>query len=155
NRSRAPRRLAWKTIMPRCARRPGRAKTMLHRSWISLLALLACDRVASAQSGGGTVGDQLPAPTGAAPAGGRGEAPAGAYFAPDGRAGSFWARGEYLLWRVESQRLPPLLTASPPGTPLNAAGVLGTPGTVVLFGDERVNDEWRSGMRFELGAWLD
>jgi len=60
-----------------------------------------------------------------------------------------------LLWRVESRRLPPLLTASPAGTSVLDAGVLGTPGTVVLFGDERVNDDWRSGFRFQAGAWLD
>ena len=51
--------------------------------------------------------------------------------------------------------MPPLATASPAGTPLAAAGVLGTPGTSVLFGDERVNSDGRSGGRLDLGYWLD
>jgi hypothetical protein len=130
---------------------------MLRRSSIGLLAVLACGQIVSAQSSARVAfSDQPTAPMLATPAGA--QDPTAAYFTtPDGHGASnrFWARGEYLLWRVESTRLPPLLTVSAPGTPLATAGVLGTPGTVVLFGDERVNDEWRSGMRFELGAWLD
>jgi len=66
-----------------------------------------------------------------------------------------WASAEYLLWWTKGDRLPPLLTTSPPGTPLADAGVLGRPGTSVLFGDERVNDDARSGGRFTLGFWLN
>ncbi|MCI0682645.1 MAG: BBP7 family outer membrane beta-barrel protein [Gemmataceae bacterium] len=51
--------------------------------------------------------------------------------------------------------MPPLLTTSPPGTPLADAGVLGRPGASVLFGDERVNDDARSGGRFTAGFWLN
>ncbi len=51
--------------------------------------------------------------------------------------------------------LPPLVTTSPPGTPMNQAGVLGSPGTVTVFGNSTVNDGVRSGMRFTLGAWVD
>jgi hypothetical protein len=56
---------------------------------------------------------------------------------------------------MKGTALPPLVTASPPGTPATQAGVLGAPGTVILFGGTQVNDEARSGVRFALGAWLD
>lgn len=67
----------------------------------------------------------------------------------------FWARAEYLQWWIEGMDVPPLLTASPPGTAQAATGVLGAPGTVVLFGDTAVNDESRMGFRLRAGAWLD
>jgi Putative beta barrel porin-7 (BBP7) len=71
---------------------------------------------------------------------------------PTGRA---WISAEYLLWWTKGDRLPPLLTTSPPGTPLADAGVIGRPGTTVLFGDDRVNDDVRSGGRFTGGFWLN
>jgi hypothetical protein len=71
---------------------------------------------------------------------------------PDGR---FWVGADYLLWRVRGDSLPPLLTTSPPGTPRAEAGLLSTPGTVTLFGDSKVNDDWRSGGRVWAGFWLD
>jgi hypothetical protein len=67
----------------------------------------------------------------------------------------FWAEAEYLLWWMKGAALPPLVTTSPPGTPLSQAGVLGAPGTLILFGDNSVNDEARSGVRITLGGWLD
>jgi hypothetical protein len=69
--------------------------------------------------------------------------------------GRVWVDTEYLLWWMRGAHLPPLVTASPPGTPATQAGVLGAPGTVTLFGGDRVNDEVRSGGRFTLGAWLN
>jgi hypothetical protein len=47
------------------------------------------------------------------------------------------------------------VTTSPPGTPQAQAGVAGTPGVATLFGGSRVNDDWRSGGRLRVGAWLD
>jgi hypothetical protein len=41
------------------------------------------------------------------------------------------------------------------GTGAGNPGVLGQPGTTVLFGDERMGGGYRSGIRTELGAWLD
>jgi hypothetical protein len=67
----------------------------------------------------------------------------------------FWGSAEYASWWVQGSRLPPLVTTSPAGTPLANAGVLGTPGAAVLFGNEQVNGEMRSGGRFALGAWFD
>src|SRR5207237_7661206 len=62
-------------------------------------------------------------------------------------ANRFWAEAEYLRWTVKGDKLPALVTTSPPGTPPAQRGVLGFPGTAVLFGDSTVNDGWRSGGR--------
>jgi hypothetical protein len=51
--------------------------------------------------------------------------------------------------------VPPLVTTSPAGTPVGQAGVLGAPGTTVLFGDGDFFDRVRSGGRLTAGAWLD
>jgi hypothetical protein len=64
-------------------------------------------------------------------------------------------RGEYLLWWTKSSPLPPLVTTSPPGTPVGQAGVLGQPGTSVLFGGQDVSDNPRSGGRVTVGGWLN
>ncbi len=69
--------------------------------------------------------------------------------------GRVWVDAEYLLWWTKGSPLPPLLTTSPPGTPITSAGVLGASGTTILFGDERVNTGARSGGRFTAGAWLN
>jgi hypothetical protein len=66
-----------------------------------------------------------------------------------------WGDAEYLLWWMKGAALPPLVTTSPPGTPANQAGVLGAPGTAILFGNSRVNDDVRSGGRFTVGYWLN
>jgi hypothetical protein len=67
----------------------------------------------------------------------------------------FWAEIDYLGWSVKGDRLPPMVTTSPAGTPLPLAGVVGAPGTTVLFGNSAVNDGWRSGGRLQAGYWLD
>jgi hypothetical protein len=51
--------------------------------------------------------------------------------------------------------VPPLVTSSRLGTPIQAAGVLGDPRTSVLFGGGNVNDDFRSGIRTYSGMWLD
>jgi hypothetical protein len=61
-----------------------------------------------------------------------------------------WASGEYLLWWSRNSNLPPLVTASAPAS----GGVLGQPGTVVLFGGP-TDYEGHSGGRFRAGLWLD
>jgi hypothetical protein len=66
----------------------------------------------------------------------------------------FYARGEYLLWWTKHSDIPPLVTTSPPGTPVAQAGVLGADGTQVLFGGQ-VDPEERSGARLTLGWWFD
>ena len=62
--------------------------------------------------------------------------------------GSFWAEAEYLYWQTKGDRLPALVTTG-------VTGVLGAPGTSVLFGQSTVNEDWRSGVRVRAGYWLD
>jgi hypothetical protein len=61
----------------------------------------------------------------------------------------WWARAEYLLWQLRRDNLPPLMTTSPP----TSLGVLGMPGTQVLFGGKQ--GEEQSGGRLTLGYWFD
>ena len=57
-----------------------------------------------------------------------------------------------LLWR-EGDRLPPLVTTSPDGTLIDAAGVL--PAATILAGDEKVFDQITAGGRLTIGTWID
>jgi hypothetical protein len=66
-----------------------------------------------------------------------------------------WADAELLWWWLKPQRVPPLVTTSPDGTPREQAGVLGTPGTSVLFPAGQLNDDARFGGRVDLGFWFD
>jgi hypothetical protein len=74
---------------------------------------------------------------------------------PPPAGGLFWAEVDFLAWTVKGDRLPPLVTTSPVGTPLAQAGVLGFPTTTVLFGDSTVNGAWRPGGRLQAGYWFD
>ncbi|MGD0516909.1 MAG: BBP7 family outer membrane beta-barrel protein [Thermoguttaceae bacterium] len=69
--------------------------------------------------------------------------------------GRYWVRGDWMMWWTSGEHLPPLTTTSPLGTPQDQAGVLGQPGTSVLFGDSTVNTDGRPGVRITFGAWLD
>jgi putative beta barrel porin BBP7 len=64
----------------------------------------------------------------------------------------FWGRVDYLLWWTKGSKLPPLITTS---TNPNDAGILGRPTTSILYGDEYVNNDVRSGFRAVGGFWLD
>ena len=66
-----------------------------------------------------------------------------------------WARAEYLLWWTKGMDTPALATTSPDGTDIADAGVLGLPGTSILFGDGGLNNSTQSGGRVFLGGWLD
>src|SRR5262245_37665174 len=48
----------------------------------------------------------------------------------------FWLRANYMLWELDGFSVPPLVTASPLGTPAGEAGVLGRPTTTVRFGNQ-------------------
>lgn len=65
----------------------------------------------------------------------------------------FWARAEYMQLFVDGQRVPALVTTGPVGD-LADAGVIGTPGVSVLFGDDELGDDDRSAGRIELGRYL-
>lgn len=70
--------------------------------------------------------------------------------------GRTWrVRGEYLHWWVTGSTPPPLVTESPNGTPRADAGVLGTPGVDILFGNEKIGNDDRSGGRVTITRWLD
>jgi hypothetical protein len=68
-----------------------------------------------------------------------------------GPPGEFWLRGEYLLWWLKGDRLPPLVTTGPPAS----GGVLGQPGVSTLFGTDSVERNPFSGGRFTGGVWFD
>ena len=63
----------------------------------------------------------------------------------------FWVRAEYLYWWVQGNRLPPLVTTSPNDTPSDAVGILGNDQTTILFGNESVDEQSRSGGRLRFG----
>ncbi len=65
-----------------------------------------------------------------------------------------WVRTDYLLWWAKEDGIPPLVTSSPAGTPVNEVGVLGEPNTSVLF-DGPLADGIRSGGRVRFGFWID
>jgi hypothetical protein len=66
-----------------------------------------------------------------------------------------WVRAEALLWWTKGGKIPPLLTSSPDDTPQAQAGVLGQPNTVVLLGNQGLNEGLRAGERVSFGSWLD
>jgi len=73
----------------------------------------------------------------------------------DGMPASGWyLRSEALAWWMTGMHLPPLVTESPPGTPQVDSGVLGAPGTVILFGNDGVNTRAAPGFRFTAGRFL-
>jgi Putative beta barrel porin-7 (BBP7) len=72
-----------------------------------------------------------------------------------GPPGRFWISGEWIYWTARGQDIPALVTTSPNGLARGTAGVLGLPTTSTLFGGNRVNDDWRSGLRLNAGMWLD
>ena len=59
------------------------------------------------------------------------------------------------MWWTQTMATPALVTTSPPDTNRRDAGVLGEPGTEILFGDEGLIDGTRSGGRIRFGGWLD
>lgn len=67
--------------------------------------------------------------------------------------GRFWFKGEYLYWWLKQQNVPALVTSGSATDPVPAA--LGQTGTGVLFGDEKLGNEARSGGRISAGFWLD
>lgn len=64
-------------------------------------------------------------------------------------------RVEHLQWWSSGMNLPPLVSFSPPGTPVNQAGVLGVPGNRVLYGQDEVFDRTLAGGRYTASYWWD
>jgi hypothetical protein len=65
--------------------------------------------------------------------------------------GRLYGSAEYLLWWIRDAPIPPLVTTSP----VASQGILGLPGTTVLFGGQNANLDERGGGRFALGYWFD
>jgi len=63
-------------------------------------------------------------------------------------SGMLWWEADYLLWWTKGMEIPPLVTAG-------ATGALGAEDTQILYGNERILDDARSGFRVGLGSWLD
>ena len=131
-------------------------------------AVVSPQRGTQAEAGGAGLGKVAPAGSSAEsdaliPAGFRGfQAPVDGngdplvmpseVYAP---TGMHWAEADLLLWWLKGGSTPPLLSASPVGTPMSQAGVLGTPGAQVLFGGGTYNRDMLPGGRFTLGTWLN
>jgi hypothetical protein len=75
--------------------------------------------------------------------------------APDGTPKQWGVSADYLFASMRGTGLPPLVTTSPAGTAMASAGVLGMPGTRVLFGNQDVNDDLRAGFRLGVDGWFD
>ncbi len=74
-----------------------------------------------------------------------------------GSRGQFYGRVEWLLWWFDDMNTPPLVTQGSPAsgnTPLNP-GILGQPGTTILYGGDGILGDSRNGLRFTLGMYLD
>ena len=66
-----------------------------------------------------------------------------------------YVKADYLMWWTHGMSTPPLVTTDP-GEPLESeAGVLGQPGTEIVFGGSSLLEDLRHGGRVVLGAWLD
>jgi hypothetical protein len=65
----------------------------------------------------------------------------------------WWITGDYLMGWVRSVGVPALVTTSPAGTAQASAGVIGS--STVLFGQENLGGDMRSGFRLGVGGWLD
>lgn len=72
-----------------------------------------------------------------------------------GPQGRIWGEFDYILWSARGDKAPPLVTTSPAGTASASAGVLGTPGAGILAGGAGLGDEFRSGIRVNIGGWLN
>ncbi len=68
---------------------------------------------------------------------------------------TWYGQVDALVWWVKGNEVPALVTESPNGTPRNQAGVLGQPRTEILFGDSRIDGNYRPGLRLAVGYWLD
>src|SRR5581483_9994884 len=67
----------------------------------------------------------------------------------------FYVRGEYLFWWTRGFYLPQLVTTGPATVPEDQRGVIGAPGTQLLFGNTNTPSGPRSGARFTAGWFLD
>src|SRR5205807_3264084 len=70
--------------------------------------------------------------------------------APHGEPGFWYGSLEYMLFRLNSDNTPPLVTTGPQ----ESNGVLGMPGVRVLYGGDLPQDSM-SGARVTMGVWFN
>ena len=66
-----------------------------------------------------------------------------------------WIKYDTLLWWQDGLYVPPLVTTGPNSQTRAQAGVLGAPGTEVLFGGQDLLEDAFTGGRLRFGVWLD
>ncbi len=64
-----------------------------------------------------------------------------------------WGNAELLLGATSGVDVPPLITSGPV-TAGSQAGAIGVPTTTFVFGERKMLDNWRPGLRAELGMWF-
>lgn len=64
-----------------------------------------------------------------------------------------WAGVELLLGSSSGVDVPPLITSGPTAAGAQA-GAIGSPSTTFVFGERKMLDNWRPGLRAELGMWF-
>jgi len=67
---------------------------------------------------------------------------------------STWFSAEWLIGSTRGVSLVPVITTGPASAGV-LAGAVGQPTTFPLFGGKQVLNDWRSGLRVELGVWFD
>ena len=67
--------------------------------------------------------------------------------------GRTWVSASYFYGTTENDFVPALVTGG--GSPRASGGVPLAPGTAILFGDNHVSHDFRSGFRLDAGTWLD
>jgi len=63
-----------------------------------------------------------------------------------------WVKADYMQWWERGTHVPALVTTGPS---VAQPGIIGESGTVILFGDDYINDKSVSGGRIEAGLWLN
>ncbi len=64
-----------------------------------------------------------------------------------------WGSAELLLGNTSGVNVAPLVTTGPASAGVTA-GAVGSPLTTVLFGGQKMLDNWRTGLRVEVGTWF-
>jgi hypothetical protein len=113
----------------------------------SLAALLGGGFIPAFAAGPDTLPPVEAVPVSSAPAG------AGWGTADGGHSGGLYGSADYLVWWMKQTPLPPLVTRGDLTANPNA-GILGAPGTEVVFGGNSVGGQPFSGGRVTLGASL-
>lgn len=69
--------------------------------------------------------------------------------------GKFWGKADYLYWKIEDDRALIPFVVEGPFDPQAPIIFLGSPGSSVVLGGKKQNNEWRSGGKLAVGYWFD